>query len=976
MAAHLPTRIPRQSASRALSVKAVVANLLGWWLVVFSGFSLHAQDLEADLVQAWEFQRSDLNPSDQWPKGWKRRQDRDHPAFLVMKVVPRNPAAAIAATKSQGTLSLLWDKYESGNLMTPQNPERIAAPVSKLLDTVVDRCFELQMDGASAEVIGPIVRLDPRYSYGLEALVQCAGLNGHRAWLELEMLDAKLQTVSSSTTEEVSGTSDWQRVQCINSQDHSEPFQAARVHIIVERNQSREFRGFVRFDSIRLNRVPRLELKSNLKMSVANSGQECEITCTAIGINNREENPTVRFQLLDELGHIVEQESVLLVPAIDSRSEPSPTAASDKGLLVGTNTFGTAGTLASRTSNGQSKWKIRLNTPGHFTARVYLGKHASRIQGKSLPLAVVDTTAFDGEGPFGWSLPAGLDHEQLRTIPQLVRTFGASSIKIPVWLDVNEDADSIDQIAWLIERLQSQAVKCVGVIDQPPASQRKQFNDSTDRLPIVTIFQNKSIWEPLLAPILSRMTMKLSWFQLGNDDDHSFLANEQLTKTVSEVRASVQSYSQEVHLAIAWPWLNALPQGEVLPWEATQLSLRPELRTHELPSYVSDKSHVGTTKWLTFDLLSATQYSLLDRVRDMAERMAVMKKLGVTAAFVTKPIDPDVGLFNSNFEPQAISVPWRTLSQHIGSALYVGQIALPNRSENHVFQRGGEAMMLLWNETGTAEKLYLGPNVDAVDLWGRQVTVEQNRLASGAVEQSIQVGPWPIILRGVDLAVARFRMEFQLGTASLKSLAGRGQSVPVTLRNPFGKAIRGTMELVAPSLVEQGQTTTLIQISPDQPLEKEYPLELRSDVSAGKHAVRFDFQVEADRTERFSTYHEFTVGFEDIDFQWQLQKVSDSVVHVRIAATNKGNAVTTFQCKLFPPPYPYQHFQIANLMPGNSNREVLLQLPKVEDGAEYWIRCEEVGTRRMLNYRVKLDAKTSRATKAPDRVQSEADNRP
>ena len=272
MAAHLWTSSHDSTQPLVGRCARCLTYCLLLFVTAFAGASLKAQDLEADLVQAWEFQRSELNLSDQWPKGWKRRQDRDHPAYLIMKVVPRDPSAATAATKAQGTLSLLWDKYESGRLTEPQNPERTPKPVSKLLDTVVDRCFEMQMDGASAEVIGPIVRLDPRYSYGLDASVQCSGLNGHRAWLELELLDASLQSIGTATTEELSGTVDWKRVQCFNSQDLDEPIHAARVHIIIQRNQSREFRGIVRFDNIHINRVPRLELKSNLKLNIAQPG--------------------------------------------------------------------------------------------------------------------------------------------------------------------------------------------------------------------------------------------------------------------------------------------------------------------------------------------------------------------------------------------------------------------------------------------------------------------------------------------------------------------------------------------------------------------------------------------------------------------------------------------------------------------------------------------------------------------------------
>ena len=918
--------------------------------MTISGFSLQAQDLEVDQVQSWKFQRSDLNPSDQWPKGWKRRQDREHPAYLTMKVVPRYPDATNAAS----TLSLLWRKFESGRLTVADNPELPPQQVSRFLDAVVDRCFELQMDGASAEVIGPIVRLDPRYSYGLEASIECDHLIGHQAWLELELLDQDRQPVSSSATEVLTGTTGWKRVQCFSTLDEPKEFQAARVRIMVKRNASREFRGVARFDNIRINRVPRLELRSNLKLNTAHPGQECEITCTAIGINNKDESPSVRFQLIDELGQVVEQKSVPLLPAVEPRSQPS-NSSSDRPHYVSAKGAPSHATLGTDTTSGQANWRIQLNRPGHYVARVFLGKHASRIRDRELRLAVVDTLPIEGQGPFGWSLPSGLDNERLRSIPQLVRTYGASAVKIPIWLDVNEDTQTIDQLAWLIERLQSHQVQCVGVIDQPPASQRKQFNDNNDHLPIVTIFQNKAIWEPLLDPILSRMTMKLSWFQLGNDDDHSFLANEKLLQTIAEIHTSVQSYSQELRLVIAWPWLAGLPQGQAMAWEATQLSMQPDLRAEELPSYFASKAHEGTTKWLTLDFLPASKYSLLDRVRDLTERMTMMKKLGVSAAYVTKPMDQEVGLFNSNFEPQAMSVPWRTLVQHIGPANYVGKIMLPGGSQNHIFQNGNRGLMVIWNDNAKVEQLYLGSEVDAIDLWGRSIVVEPARSHRHGIEQRVAVGPWPIIVRGMDLPVARFRMQFELGTASLQSLAGRGQAVPIKVGNPFGKVIRGAVDLVAPTLLENEFASLPLLVTPEHTLEKDFPLELRSDVSAGKHAVRFDFQFEADKTERFSTYHEVTVGFDDIDFQWQLEKVSDTSMLLRLTAINRGDLETAFHCKFFPPPYPYQNLRVDSLAPGENNREFLIELPSVNETAEYWIRCEELETRRILNYRIKLD---------------------
>ncbi len=856
--------------------------------------------------------------------------------------------------EAQPTLSQLWTVWESRNFASGFNPERIPKPVLRAQDTVVDKCLEIKMNGAAAEVFSPVVALDERFNYSLEASVECQELHGHEVHVELQLLDRNLKQVAKLTTEVLSGTVSWQQLTAGNVNSRTSGFQFGQVHVTVVPKDTRHLTGLVHIDNIRILRIPRLELTVDTKLNIVHAGQDFVLNCSAVGINGFYAFPTVRMQLLDEMNNIVQEDSIPL-----ERTEP-PVDSQDRRTPVANQTSHYVSTDPSRQAtvpsvfDGLATWKTQIAVPGYYRARVYLGEMSGQHCSRELPLVVIDELLSDAASPFGWTLPPGLSGERLRSLPQLVRTYGAGRVKIPIWLDAAHDADKIDQLAWLIERLQAQKVTCVGVLDQPPESQRNHFDDGQELLPISTIFQNAKTWEPLIEPILTRMSMKLNWFQLGSDDAQNFTANPKLNKAIADIRLKMQPYSQELQIAIAWSWLNSLPQNEKLAWNAIQLSTHPQLSADELDMYAASPAHNGSTRWFNLNFLPADKYSLLDRVRDLAERLTSMKKIGVSAAFVSRPLDPKVGLFNADFEPQPMSVPWRTLVQHIGPASYVGRIELSQGSTNHVFENGNEGLMLMWSEVPQAEQLYLGENITAIDMWGRSVPIELNRSIRGHQEQKIGVGPWPIIVRGIDLRVAKFRMQFQLKSSNVLGVVGRGQSLPLELTNTFGQSVQGKLDLVAPTLLQNGIASMPLILSDNQTVENKLPLQVRADASAGKHNVRFEFEVNSDRDYFFSSYRVITLGFEDIEMVWQAEKASEQLLLLRVEIINRGNKETTFNCKFFPPPFPYQHFEIDKLPVGTTSREFTMPLPTIDDNTEYWIRCEELGTRRLLNYRVRV----------------------
>src|SRR5690606_37731145 len=72
-------------------------------VVLFLDWSsgLHAQDLQAEKIHGWDFQRDDDRNLDQEPDGWRRRRDRQHPAYVSSRIVSRDEQRARAANAEQ-----------------------------------------------------------------------------------------------------------------------------------------------------------------------------------------------------------------------------------------------------------------------------------------------------------------------------------------------------------------------------------------------------------------------------------------------------------------------------------------------------------------------------------------------------------------------------------------------------------------------------------------------------------------------------------------------------------------------------------------------------------------------------------------------------------------------------------------------------------------------------------------------------------
>lgn len=937
----------RRPTCLAICVRCSAA-ILTLAICTLSGSTTLAQSLRAEKILEWKFSNAEDKNSDALPDDWQRLRDRGHPFYIETLIVPRDLQIAKEAAAAKKLLVQLMRAYEVGRWDPYYIPEVTPPALAKFLDEqVLDNCLEIRMDGGGAEMRSPLFPMDPRFSFRIQAEQSTLGLNGHDSWLELQLLDENQEILDSIKTPSISGSNDWKTVVKEASSPAGGLLRWGRVVCKVEPQQTAHIKGIARFDNIQIYRMPRLTLSTDLAHSVAEPNQPIRVDCKAMGIKSQINQ--VLFQLRDIEGTLVSEAEVDLNMR-GTPKEPPHLVSSERKRETSSH----LNIETKEAFDGIASWEFAIPNPGLYRVSVDLGQVTSVSQRRELLLSVLKPDAKLDAGPFGWSIPSFTPILSTAELPELATRFGAKWVKYPIWFDMNDELKA-EQIASMTDRLQAFSINCVGVFDQPPASQRNDFGPSADELYAVNMFRESETWEPLLEPVLTRIGMKLTWFQFGSDLDLSFAGSSEIAQILGNIRSRLQTYCQELQLVVGWDWIESPPpSGANQPWNAVHFRSTPQLTSEELRAYAKAHSEKTQATWVNLLPLSKSRYMLADRVKDLCERMIEIRRSNVQAAFLHDPANAETGLFNEDGSASELLIPWHTLVSHLGTGSYVGSVTMPGRSTNHVFENAEGGAMILWNPSQTSEQIFLGKDIQVSDIWGKTIPVEQVKKPNGLIEQKFEVGKWPIFVRGVNVNIIRWRQKFDVQITNLASRVGSGLTLPITVSNTFDDAISGNATLVCESLISSGKATLQLQLRSGQTQELEIPIDLRADASAGEHELRFDFEVDASQKYIFSVYRSVVLGLGDIQITWEVNRIDPDNVLLRFEVTNKTSTSVSFDCKIFPPGKPYERFQILDAEPGTSSKEVTLSLPQTGELNEHWIRCEGIGSGRILNYRVKL----------------------
>ncbi|HEX6962036.1 MAG TPA: hypothetical protein VF175_09230 [Lacipirellula sp.] len=814
----------------------------------------------------------------------------------------------------------------------PKLPQYVTIGIEHDAQASSGSCLAVRANGGSALVRSPCASVSDKFSYKVEARLRVTGVRYSRAQIRLEFCDEEKNVLQSAEGAWFRATEGWvdTHIGPINPTDPR--ISLARVALVVEQGSRADLSGEVALDEVWMGRLPKMTVKTNSAFNVYTDRDEIEVTCDLSGI--LDSDPDILFELLDASSQRLDGNRVQLEGRLIDvrRSKASEIIESDDSRRAA--------------YAGVTSWRPPIRKHGFYRVRVTMETAEGLLKRDVINVAKAPPLTRTQTGEFGWSLAGDEIPISFEDLAQLLPRVAIHWVKVPVWYSQSEPSRG-DDIVLLAEQLAAADIEMVGVLDGPPADSELAAKLRPGAAIVDTISLDPSTWMPLLDPVITRLSLRVRWWQFGSDYDASLSMMRNLEAELGKLREKLFRFGQEVHLGIGWTWNQTSAAERQATWEFQQYTATPALTGRELGAYLDLPKRGNISRWVLIEPLSRREYDLETRARDLVEQMLAGKIHGADAIFMARPFDDDRGLMTDRGEPGELLLPWRTTASLLSSAKYLGALQLSGRSHNRLFQTPqGEVVMVLWSDEPTRELVQLGEGVRILDVWGRQHIPEQR---DG--RQVLETAPLPRFIVGINPYVARWRIATKFATQHVPSVFGQTHANEIKITNTFHQGVGGVVELVGPEGWQISPAKIDFKLAAGETISRPFEIALPFDASSGASPIRADFVVEADRQYRFSVYRDLTVGDGEIQLETSTRLEADGSLVIEQRMTNNGGALVDFKCLLYAPGRRRQRTQVFRL--GNNPDVKIYRYPDGAQllGAELWLRAQEVDGARVLNHR-------------------------
>lgn len=954
------TRSTNSPQSTVVAAKVVFYTFLilatGW------GSSIHAQSrrtdrIESEMIAHWDFGIKEDVKKDGWPDGWSRSGGQSFPKFIPIGIVKdANTREELESIEQfRGLASRILVGYRQSKWPWQVNLESTPPTIDHWLErTALNPYLRAQMDGGAIEVVSPHIDIDTHSLYFASAKIRGDSVD-FDAVIRLKFLDTKKSTIFEISSKPSGPTKTWLTVATDSNELFEGPIRYAQVVLHVYPKTLNAYRAEFGFDSISVHQTPRLKLAVNKDLHVYRVGEPINVRCIATGM--KAEQPSLQLALHNHEGEEVQSVEKSFIRESTSQLISHDAAKDSLNNLTDLNRAKNKD--SGNYWHGYCEWALPALEPGFYEISTKLSRGRSGTFGLTEQFVVLPNDSFGrSDSRFGWSLyhlqGASPDADLSGKLVESLRTARVAKAKVPIWFD-SLSQESTDDFTDRIDRFQAGGVQCVGVIASPPASLRKKFPrldaDSTGQA-----LEDSVLVQSFLEPVLRLMCLRLVDFQIGWDHETDFVSNPRFSSTLDAIQNMLRRYGQETFLVASHnPDVQTLPVPSIDRW---QLHRSEDFTEQELRAILGlgDKSTGKIAPpWHSITPIHASQYSLDVRIQDLSARMlAVISESGTlaTTAWVSDPVADEVGMLDSFGNPREMYLPFRTLSGALAGMRNAGSLPVAELHKNYFVHSTEEARIIAWSPKPKPVQMYIGKDVTAMDIWGRQVSVESRETGSGP-EQALMIGKWPVIISGVDFNVAKWRMGIKILDRKIDPLVGQVQELKIQFANPLPTSATGSVRLVAPTIFAEA-TIANFEIAANETGTILMPVQVLPDADTSETEITLEFEMSGDQSARFSVKESLQVGTDDFEFEISLQMDDQDQLWVTVEAINYRSEPTSFDCILLIPNRPRERTQIANLTERASRTFVIRKGSELLN-ATLWLRCEQIGTRRIENKRILVE---------------------
>lgn len=801
-------------------------------------------------------------------------------------------------------------------------------------------CLRVELNGGGATAYSPPIEIDPLLNYIFQGRIKAQGLTHDVAYFTVSFFDKERTHKETYTSRKLTDTPGWQvlRIGPLIPENRKAKLAVIGVHVVPTLQS--DLTGTVMFDDLRLARLPHMTLDASQPDNLYTKPCQTEVTCTISGIEKHD--VSVLFELLDVKNRVLSSARLELAKQPHSTRNQS----GHGGVLPEQSTSRSR----SRKDTGYVAWHPQLPGYGFFTVRASLLSESKMMLQRTTSLSVLRNASHQQNNEFGWSLEK---HRHMLTdeaLVSLLKIANASWVKYPLWYDPEKVGPEGDRIAKLIERFSAENFEVIGVLDEPPKHMCQPLWNK-EHLTAAEALLEPGMWQPTIDPLLVRYSLKIQHWQLGADGNQSFINYHGLKPKLTKLRAHVKRFGQRKRVGLAWNWMHAVPEWADPPWDFLAMTESPSFTHNELATHVTHPDTKDAPHWVTLRPLPRSEYDIQTRARDLILRMTEAKINDTEAIFLHNPCDQSRGLLHEDGTPGELFLPWCITARMIGGATYLGSLQLPNKSPNHVFAHNDETTMVVWNETPVTESIYLGDHLIQTDPWGRETVLTNGDQPAGE-PRDVAVGPVPTFVKGLDPAVAQWRLNFSFEPKRLHSVFGDPQSLACQFKNTFTQGIGGTLKMHMPNVWDVGDAHLRFKLGTDEDMQHDFNVRLNANASSGPQPVSVDFKILADKPYQFKAYREIKVGMGTLTAELNTWLDDQGKLIVEQHLINQANRRLDFDCYLFVPGRRRLRMQVFDIGPGRVTHTYALKNGKELLGQPLWLRVEELEGERLYNYHV------------------------
>jgi len=816
-------------------------------------------------------------------------------------------------------------------------PHYIGIQLEKDRQAIAGQCLAINLNGGAAMVSSPAVAVSNKFNYVAQARFRTSKLKYGRAQIRVDFCDENLRILESATTKWFKGNNSWTPIVIGPVSIQNPQVKRAKITLHVEQGSHVDIGGKVCLDDVWLGRLPRMTVYTNSPFNVYDDLEGVVVTCDLSGI--LEMKPDILFELRDASNQKLDDQSIQLQGRLITEQ------------LSKSSEFIQDGVKRPSGYAGSTQWVPKINHYGFYRVRVLMQTSQGIPQEHVISIAVVPPIEKHGRGEFGWSLAGDDTPLSFQQLEELLPRVGISWLKLPVWYGQNE-LERGDELVNFTDKLASKDIEVVGVVDRAPDGLFEDKQIAGD-ITIADLLSGEDVstWLPSLDAVLTRLSLRVRWWQLGTDDDTSYSEFPHLEKEITELRDQLFRFGQDVNLGIGWPWTKSSESSLPASWDFQQLSATPALTGSEIATYLDLPPRSGVARWSPVVPLDRDVYNLETRTRDLVQQMLDAKIHGADGIFVAKPFDDKRGLMSDTGTPGDLLLPWRTSAALLSGAKYLGTIRLPNGSENRLFETAQrEVLMVIWNQQPQQETMYLGENVRVIDAWGRAKTPKNQEH-----RQVIEVDLLPIFVVGLNAEVAKLRMSTKLDKTNIPSVSGSNHDNLIHISNPFEQGVGGSVHIVGPKGLKILPGKVDFKLSAGENTKRPFQISLDFDANSGIAPLRADFEIAADKKYQFSLYRDIHIGDDEIELHLHTHLEEDGSLAVEQRMINHGEKPIDFKCLLYTAGRRRQRMQVFRLSNKYDVKTYVYQNASELIGKELWLRAEELGGTRVLNHRIKIE---------------------